>query len=127
MVTSALTPPIPDSIDTIVPLSSFDGAVLEQAPIVESGNEIETIVEEVTSDGEVTLSFMTPVTAESLDGESAIRQLRGEDVFLVNDNEKDVETGVYTIYNMVDIQLSSKSVDDAEPVKVDWSMKDFNG
>ena len=70
---------------------------------------------------------MIPVQAESLEGESAIRQLKGEDVFLLNDNNNYVETGVYTIYDMVDIQLSSKSVDDVEPVKVNWSMKDFNG
>ena len=52
---------VPESINVIVPVSSFDGAILDEAPTVESGNEIETIVEEVTSDGIVTLSFMIPV------------------------------------------------------------------
>ena len=37
--------PIPDSINVIVPLSSFDGAILNEAPTIEPGNEIETIVE----------------------------------------------------------------------------------
>ena len=33
---------------------------------------------------------------------------------------------VYTVYDLIEIELTSKSIDDIEPIQVDWEVTDYS-
>ena len=57
--------------------------------------------------------------------QTAVRKL-GEEIILYEEGEY-YSAAVYEIHDAISIQLVSEQVDDVEPIRLDWSIIDFDG
>ena len=84
----------------------------------------------VSAGGLFTLQFSSPLSSDtslSSDDSIALRKLAGarNEVYLYDKTPEDGH--VYEVYERIEVMLSSDSNPDAEPVKAEWSMVDFDG
>ena len=100
---------------------------LESAPLaLEPEDSISPVVTDVSSNGLISLGFpemmLTSPAMFADPAPSAIRSRRFLSREIID------ATGVkYEVFDAINIRLTSSEFDDIEPVKVDWSLKNFNG
>jgi len=82
----------------------------------------------VTPAGVVELGFPEVIQSTSFalnaNEETAVRKLSASKEVVLLDKK---DASVYQVFETISIMLKSSEFDEAEPVKVDWTMVDFDG
>jgi len=113
----------------VLSMSSFGGTVLQSSPkAVKTNKKILPFIADVTPGGSVEFGFpeiiLLTQAAFNAHEKSAIRKLTASEEVILLDKRN---PAVYQVFDTIDIMLKSSEFEEAEPVKVDWTMVDFDG